>query len=91
MVSDLGQKETQLEFDRIKKSFEERNLMEDQTLAQLLDSPIQKVEQRERDTWSAGSFDRDVVKNSFSQRDRFQRNISRPVFASRRQGLGDMD
>lgn len=60
-------------------------------LVQLLDSPIQKVEQRERDTWSAGSFDRDIVKNSFNQRDRFQRNTSRPLFPPRRQGLGDMD
>lgn len=64
-----------------------------QPLEHLLDSPIEKLEQRDRDVWNNNNrnfVDRDMVKTNFNQ-NRFKRDTSRPLYPPRRPGLNEME
>lgn len=62
-----------------------------QSLDALLDTPIEKYERPDRDTWNNRSFvDRDMVKTNFNKQERF-RYQSRSFAPPSRPGLRDLE
>ncbi|XP_057374960.1 pentatricopeptide repeat-containing protein 2, mitochondrial-like [Daphnia carinata] len=92
LVKESGNKDIQLEFARILKNMSDRQMIEEQSLEALLDTPIEKLEPRERDSWNNNRnfVDRGMVKTNFNKQDRYDRN-TRPLYPPRRPGLNEME